>query len=61
MELSPLVLQWRQEAQREGQRGVVENLLKVRFGELDDQLRAIIEPVLELPPEEFTRLLSRQI
>jgi hypothetical protein len=57
MELSPLVLQWREEAQREGQRRVVENLLKVRFGELDDQLTAIIEPVLELPPEEFTRLL----
>ena len=69
MELSPLVLQWREEARQEGkqegkqegrqegQRVVVENLLRARFGSLDDQLEAIIEPVLELPPEEFTQLL----
>lgn len=65
MELSPLVVQWREEALREGemrgiqqgQRQVVENLLLLRFGSLDEQLLAIIEPLLELPPEEFTRLL----
>lgn len=65
MELSPLVVQWREEALREGvqsgmraeRRATIENLLRVRFGSLDDQLEAIIEPVLELPPEEFTRLL----
>ncbi len=65
MELSPLVVQWREEALREGEirgiqqerRQVVENLLRFRFGSLDEQLLAIIEPLLELPPEEFTRLL----
>jgi hypothetical protein len=36
---------------------VVENLLKVRFGEIDNELQAIIEPLLSLPPEEFTPLL----
>jgi hypothetical protein len=61
MELSPLVLQWREEARQEGrqegERVVIENLLRVRFGELDEELAAIIEPVLELPPEEFTQML----
>lgn len=61
MELSPLVLQWREEALQEGmraeRRAMMENLLRVRFGSLDDQLSAIIEPMLELPSEEFTRLL----
>ncbi|MBD2185959.1 hypothetical protein H6S82_23070 [Planktothrix sp. FACHB-1355] len=69
MELSPLLLQWRDEAIQEGeerglQRGVmrerratIENLLRVRFGVLDEQLSGIIERLLELPPEEFTVLL----
>lgn len=43
MELSPLVLQWREEAlqegRQEGERVVIENLLKVRFGELDEELK----------------------
>lgn len=38
-------------------RATIENLLRVRFGGLDDALSAIIEPMLELPPEEFTFLL----
>jgi hypothetical protein len=33
------------------------NLLRVRFSSLDDQLQAIIEPLLALPPEEFIPLL----
>jgi len=37
----------------------VENLLQVRFGSLDIELQAIIEPVLALPPEEFTPLLMQ--
>jgi flagellar biosynthesis/type III secretory pathway protein FliH len=65
MRLAPLYQQDREQAIQEGeQRGiqqgerlVVENLLKVRFGEIDNQLQAIIEPLLALPPEEFTRLL----
>ncbi|MDF5737112.1 MULTISPECIES: hypothetical protein [unclassified Nostoc] len=41
----------------QGERLVVENLLKVRFGEIDNELQAIIEPLLALSPEEFTPLL----
>lgn len=61
MELSPLVLQWQEEAERKGmqaeRRATIENLLRVRFGSLDNALSATIEPMLELPPEEYTRLL----
>ena len=77
MELSPLLLQWEEQALQRGlqrglqqgeerglQRGVImerratiENLLRLRFGVLDEQLSGIIEPLLELPPEEFTALL----
>lgn len=69
MRLAPLYQQDREQAMQEGeQRGletgiqqgerlVVENLLKVRFGEIDNELQAIIEPLLTLPPEEFTPLL----
>jgi hypothetical protein len=61
MELSPLYLQRLEEAKQEGikreRRATVENLLKIRFGSLDEEISAIIESVLELPPEEFTFLL----
>ena len=65
MNLSPAYLRWReetlqegkQEGKHEGQRVVVENLLRVRFGTLDEELSKVIEPLLQLPPEEFTRLL----
>ncbi|WP_041555290.1 hypothetical protein [Nostoc sp. PCC 7524] len=54
-----------QEGLREGiqeginaeRRKVIENLLQVRFGTLDAELREIIEPLLALSPEEFTPLL----
>ena len=61
MTLSQAYLEWEQKTKRsgmqEGQRQVVENLLKVRFGELDEQLAAIIEPMLQLPPQEYASLL----
>ncbi|MDY6807231.1 MAG: hypothetical protein SXA11_25930 [Cyanobacteriota bacterium] len=69
MELSPIYLQRLENATQEGvkqgvqqglqqgKRIVVENLLRVRFGSLDDQLSAIVEPLVELPVEEFTPLL----
>ncbi|MEH2015277.1 hypothetical protein [Nostoc sp.] len=69
MRLAPLYQQDREQAIQEGeQRGletgiqqgerlVVENLLKVRFGEIDNELQEIIELLLALPPEEFTPLL----
>ncbi len=43
-------------SQRERQT-VIENLLRARFGSLDDSLRGIVEALLILPPEEFTPLL----
>jgi hypothetical protein len=44
-------------AEQRGEQLVVENLLRFRFGSLDEQLSAIIAPLLALPPEEFTPLL----
>jgi hypothetical protein len=48
-----------QQGRQEGQRVVVENLLKIRFGSIDESLSSIIEPLLQLPPEEFTLLLMQ--
>ncbi|XWK88428.1 MAG: hypothetical protein U7127_30315 [Phormidium sp.] len=42
---------------RQGQRIFVENLLRAKFGELDEELMAIIEPLLALPPADSTALL----
>ncbi len=47
----------RDEGLQQGERIVVEQLLKTRFGSLDEELLSIIEPLLLLPPEEFTPLL----
>lgn len=44
-------------AKEEGQREIIENILKVRFGALDEQLASIVDSLLALPPEEYTRLL----
>jgi hypothetical protein len=61
MNLSQAYLEWweatLQEGQRDGQRQVVENLLRVRFGSLDEELQGVIEPLLQLPPQEYSRLL----
>ncbi|MGK7920581.1 MAG: hypothetical protein AB4080_11310 [Trichodesmium sp.] len=73
MELSPVYLQrlenatqqgiqqgiqqGRQEGRQEEKRLIVENLLRVRFGSLDDQLLGIIEQLLALPSEELSRLI----
>ncbi len=69
MNLSPAYLRWREETLQEGRqeghregrleerRQMVESLLRVRFGSLDEQLSRRIEPMLQLPNEELTRLL----
>ncbi|MDJ0697238.1 hypothetical protein [Mastigocoleus sp. MO_188.B34] len=59
MRLSPLYTQKLEEAERRGERKVVETLLKSRFGSLDNQLSTVIEPLLSLPTEEFTPLLLK--
>ena len=50
-------LEGRQEGVHNERRTTIENLLRVRFVTLDEQLSAIVEPLLALPPEEFTPLL----
>ncbi|MBW4590409.1 hypothetical protein G7B40_027150 [Aetokthonos hydrillicola Thurmond2011] len=65
MNLSQAYLEWEQktlqqgvqQGLQQGQRQVVENLLKVRFGSLDQELSSIVERILELPPEEYSSLL----
>ncbi|MFB2878338.1 hypothetical protein [Floridanema aerugineum] len=63
MRLSPLFDQQLEAAQlsgfQQGERLVVENLLRFRFGTVDEDLASIINPVLSLPPSEFTPLLMQ--
>jgi hypothetical protein len=51
----------RQEGIQEGiqaeRRAIVENLLKVRFGAVDSEISAIVQPIILLSPEEFAPLL----
>lgn len=72
MELSPLYLQRLEEATQRGieqsiQQGIeqgiqqskrqfLESILQVRFGEIDEELAQIIEPLIQLEPLEITRL-----
>jgi hypothetical protein len=48
---------WREEVLQEGRREQVENFLRVRFGELDEELSGVIAPMLQLPSEELAHLL----
>ncbi len=69
MNLSPAYLRWqeetlqkgRQEGRQEGRleerQKMVENVLKARFGSLDEELSGALAPMLQLPPEELTCLL----
>lgn len=49
--------QSRQEGRQEERRTTIENLLRVRFGSIDNELQSIVETLLPLSPEEFTPLL----
>ncbi len=65
MALSQAFLEWEQATEyrglqqglQQGQRQVIEHLLRTRFGELDVQLQAIVPVILRLPPEDYTPLL----
>ncbi|MEA5511768.1 hypothetical protein VB715_18510 [Crocosphaera sp. UHCC 0190] len=65
MNLSPAYLQqredWKQEGKQEGltegRREMIENLLLVRFGKLDEEMKEVIAQLLQLPTEDVTRLL----
>lgn len=47
----------RQEGRQEANQEVVSSLLKNRFGELDDELAQVIEPLAQMPANEYTALL----
>jgi hypothetical protein len=52
-----------QEGVEQERRQVVENLLRFRFGEVDEELSRVVDSLLQLSPEEFTPLclqLSRE-
>ncbi|BBD70717.1 hypothetical protein NIES4072_70840 [Nostoc commune NIES-4072] len=52
-----------QQGVQQGQRQVVENLLRFRFGSVDEELSKVVDSLLQLAPEEFTPLcleLSRE-
>jgi hypothetical protein len=51
------LLEGRQAGRQEARRGMIENLLQVRFGELDDSFNPVIEGLLSLPTSESSRLL----
>ena len=61
MALSQAYLEWEQSTQQrgeqQGERKVVEALLKTRFGTLDQDLRAIIPQILAIPDQDYTPLL----
>ncbi|MCU0566582.1 MAG: flagellar assembly protein H [Oculatellaceae cyanobacterium Prado106] len=57
MALSQAYLEWERETEQRGQRLIVEQMLRFRFGTLDAPLQAIIPSVLNLSPEVFTPLL----
>ncbi|BAZ02938.1 hypothetical protein NIES37_69510 (plasmid) [Tolypothrix tenuis PCC 7101] len=63
MNLSQAYQEWEETTKQKGQREVVENLLRVRFGNLDEELSRVVDRLLQLQPEEFTPLciqLSRE-
>ncbi|MEH2005399.1 hypothetical protein [Nostoc sp.] len=46
-----------QEGVEQGQRQVVENLLRFRFGSVDEELSRVIDSLLQLAPDDFARFL----
>jgi hypothetical protein len=61
MNLSPAYLRWREETLFEGRqeerRLMIENILRVRFGQIDASLLNCIGSMLQLPTEDLTPLL----
>ncbi|MHC5862541.1 hypothetical protein [Nostoc sp.] len=46
-----------QEGVEQGQRQVVENLLRFRFGSVDEELARVVDNLLQLAPDDFARFL----
>jgi TRAP-type C4-dicarboxylate transport system substrate-binding protein len=63
MKLSPLYIQWEQEALKKGEeqqkRLMIESMLEVKFGRIDPELSQIIESLIQLPTKELTQLIMQ--
>ncbi len=63
MTLSKAYLEWKETTLQQGvqqeRRHTVENFLRVRFGALDEDLLAVVQPFAELPAQEYAALLLR--
>ncbi|HYX15512.1 MAG TPA: hypothetical protein VE944_14310 [Nostoc sp.] len=46
-----------QEGVEQGQRQIVENLLRFRFGSVDEELARVVDNLLQLAPDDFARFL----
>ena len=71
MKLSPLYIQWEQEALKKGeeqgiQQGIqqekrlmIESMLEVKFGVVDEKLSPIVEALIQLSTKEVTQLIMQ--
>ncbi|MCL1464413.1 hypothetical protein [Argonema galeatum] len=71
MKLSPLYIQWEQEALKKGeeqgiQQGIqqekrlmIESMLEVKFGVVDEELSPIVEALIQLSTKEVTQLIMQ--
>ncbi|HEY9810439.1 MAG TPA: hypothetical protein V6D13_14010 [Halomicronema sp.] len=67
MELSPLYLQRLENATQQGiqqgiqqeQRQMVESLLEIKFGAIDEELSPIVEALIKLSPRERSLLIMQ--
>ncbi|MCC5668390.1 hypothetical protein LC653_32185 [Nostoc sp. CHAB 5784] len=57
MNLSQAYQQWEETTRQQGQRDVVENLLRFRFGSVDEELSRVVDSLLQLTPDDFARVL----
>ena len=65
MNLSPAYFRWRENTLREGRRegkveermNLVQNLLAIKFGAVDEELEKVINPMLDLSAQELSRLI----
>jgi 2-oxoglutarate dehydrogenase complex dehydrogenase (E1) component-like enzyme len=61
MALSQVYIEWENQAKQRGieqeRRSVIENLMQLRFGSIDQDLRAIIPQWMNLDKTEHTRLI----
>lgn len=51
----------KEEGLQEGKRRLIESLLKARFGELDEQLKALITALLSMPEDEYAQLMIQLV